>query len=287
MPEGPELKRSADHLRKLLVGKHLRSAGVNHNHGGSNGGRYASKDPDGMAELNASFKGTSGPRIDAITCKGKFMLWSLGDGWQVWCTYGMSGQWTLQRPDKHTALTLWVDDGNGQGLLAINFRDPRHFGTVKFVHDPDGTKVKKKLASLGPDMLSDPPDAAAFQLRLNRRASKTIGEVLMDQSVISGVGNYIRAEGLYLAELSPFRLVSDLQPNEVSRLRDQLVNVMKASYATGGATISTYRNVDGTKGGAQRRFAVYGNKTDPMGNPVVKQKTDDGRTIHWCPDVQR
>lgn len=286
MPEGPEVRRSADYLGKLLVGKQLRSVGVNRNHGGSTGGRYANKDPEGLLELCGVLKETSGLRIHAVECKGKFMYWSVGDGWWVWCTYGMSGQWSTQKPDKHTALTLWVDDGNGQGLLALNFRDPRHFGTVKFINDPDDVLTKKKLASLGPDMLKNPPNDLEFQLRLSRRALKTVAEVLMDQSVISGVGNYVKAEALYLAEISPHRLVSSLTPNEKKQLREQIVNVMGASYNSGGATIRTYVNPDGSKGGAQRRFAVYGNQTDPMGNPVVKEETKDGRTTHWVPAVQ-
>lgn len=284
MPEGPEVKRSADYLSKLLVGQRLRSVGV-HTHGGG-GGRYAKAPPEGMAELLAVLKDTSLP-IEEVSCKGKFMYWTFRPGWTMWCTYGMSGQWTTQKPDKHTALTMWTDRSDGTGLLAINFRDPRHFGTVKFLHEPGGELTQAKLDSLGPDMLGDPPDERQFRVALNRRNQKTLAEVMMDQGVISGVGNYIKAEALYLAELSPHRVVCDLSSIEIERLRTQIINVMKASYNTGGATISTYRNVDGTKGGAQRRFAVYGNQTDPIGNSVVKEETKDGRTTHWVPAIQK
>jgi formamidopyrimidine-DNA glycosylase len=74
---------------------------------------------------------------------------------------------------------------------------------------------------------------------------------------------------------------------EIERLRTQIINVMKASYNNSGATFRTYRNPDGTEGGMQRRFVVYGNQTDPLGNPVVKEETKDGRTTHWVPTVQR
>lgn len=269
----------------MLVGKHLRSISVNRNHGDSTGGRYADKDPEGLAELNSSIP-ENGLRIHAVECKGKFMYWSVGDGWWVWCTYGMSGQWTTQKPDKHTALILRADSGNGQGPLTLGFRDPRHFGTVKFVYDPDDVLMKKKLASLGPDMLKHPPDQQTFELQLFKRSMKTLAEALMDQSVLSGIGNYVKAEALYLAELSPHRTVNSLTPNELKQLRQQIINVMGASYNSGGATIRTYVNPDGSKGGAQRRFAVYGNLTDPMGNPVVKEETKDGRTTHWVPSVQ-
>ena len=272
------MRRSADYLGRLLVGRRFRKVEVNP----KGGGRYADKMPDGMVELNAQLLGTAGLRINAIECKGKFMYWNLGDWW-LWCTYGMSGQWTTQEPDKHTALTVWVDEP----LQQLHFRDPRHFGTVKFVYDPDDVLTKKKLSSLGPDMLKNPPDEQTFRAAIRTKANnKTLAEALMDQSVISGVGNYVKAEALYLAELSPHRTVSSLSGTDLEHLRQQIINVMGASYNSGGATISTYRNVDGSKGGAQRRFAVYGNSTDPMGNPVVKEETKDGRTTHWVPAIQ-
>lgn len=109
----------------------------------------------------------------------------------------------------------------------------------------------------------------------------------MDQSVISGVGNYVKAEALYLAELSPHRTVGSLTLAETDVLHQQIINVMKAAYNTGGATFSTYRNPDGSRGNAQQRFVVYGNKVDPLGNPVIKEETRDGRTTHWCPTIQK
>jgi formamidopyrimidine-DNA glycosylase len=288
MPEGPELARSRDHLRKLVQGKRLRTFGINRNHGGSTGGRYADKDPEGMLEFLGSLKATEAV-IDSVNVKGKFMWWTLalkdGTAWWLWCTYGMSGQWTTNKPDKHTAATAWVDNPDGSGLLAVNFRDPRHFGTLKFVNNQK--QMERKLASLGPDMLNDPPDTTKFRQALLRKHDRTLAEVLMDQSVVSGVGNYVKAESLYLAELSPHRLVRDLKTAEFEHLRQQIINVMRASYNNGGATIRSYVNVDGTKGGMTSRFAVYGNKTDPMGNPVVKEETADGRTTHWVPTIQK
>ena len=278
MPEGPEVRRSADRLFKSLATKKLRKVEVH-------GGRYAQKPPEGTDELNRVLKEADGMRIDQIDCKGKFMFWTFFPGWVMWCTYGMSGQWFQGEPDKHTAVSLWIEHGGK--LERWCFRDPRHFGTLKFVHDPDDSVTKKKLATLGPDMLHNPPDERTFRVELLRKNQKTLAEALMDQSVVSGVGNYVKAEALYLAELSPHRVIRDLSTQEIERLRVQIINVMKASYNTGGATISTYRNVDGTKGGAQRRFAVYGNQTDPMGNPVVREETKDGRTTHWVPSVQK
>jgi len=288
MPEGPEIRRSADHLSNLLVGKYVVNAFVK-------GGRYSEKDPPpGFPDFLASMRKGAIPKIVSVNAKGKFMWWQLehkDTKWFVWITYGMSGQWHRDS-NKHTAFGIYfaprpdVFDENRDFVQpdSLYFNDPRHFGTIHFVNDVQ--KHEKKLASLGPDMLGNPPNEQQFRIALNRRNQKTLAEVLMDQGVISGVGNYIKAEALYLAELSPHRIVCELSNLEIERLRQQIINVMRASYNTGGATIRTYRNPDGAEGGAQRRFAVYGNKTDPMGNPVVREETKDGRTTHWVPTVQ-
>lgn len=282
MPEGPELARSRDHLKKLIQGRRFRGVEIL-------GGRYADKHPEGMQDLLTALK-TTEATVDSVNVKGKFMWWALtlkdGTDWYVWCTYGMSGQWTTHSPDdKHFHVRVWTDKHDGSALQALHFRDPRHFGTLKFVNDKK--KMQRKLNSLGPDMLAAPPSTIEFGVRLNRRKNKTIAEALMDQSVVSGVGNYIKAESLYLAEISPHRVVDTLTGPEREQLRQQIINVMGASYNTGGATISTYRNPDGTKGGMQRRFAVYNHSTDPMGNPVIREETKDGRTTHWVPLIQK
>lgn len=281
-PEGPELLRSRDHLHGLLVGRRLRSVGVHH-HRGVAVGRYAKSPPEGLTDLLKEPSST----IDAVDVKGKFMWWTLSTGWRVWCTYGMSGQWTTHRPDEHTALVAWTDFLDGTGLLAVGFRDPRHFGTVRFMHDPTGALTQKKLATLGPDMLGDPPPThQQFGARLLVKPQRTLAEALMDQRCVSGVGNYVKAEALWAARLSPHRTCADLRDHEVAALCDAVVGVMRASYASGGATIHTYVNPDGSTGGAQQRFAAYGRRHDPAGLEVKRETTLDGRTTWWVPEWQ-
>ncbi len=293
MPEGPEVRRSADTLSQLLVGKRIVNAFPGKK------GRYADNPPDGYTEFLGDLRGRGSAEILEVNCKGKFMWWKLAfpmnhtgprreqDFWYMWCTYGMSGQWTADETP-YTAFGVEYAEANSPADVqppSLYFNDTRHFGTLKFVNsDKDHAK---KLASLGPDMLNDPPTWQVFMDRLLKKPQKTLAEVLMDQSVISGVGNYVKAEALYLSELSPHRTVDSLKMAEMERLRNQIMNVMKASLNTGGATFSTYRNPDGSKGRAQSRFVVYGNKTDPLGNPVVREDTLDGRTTHWVPAIQR
>lgn len=278
MPEGPELARSRDQLRDRLIDRRITSIETL-------GGRYSNNLPEGLEGLSQELSSNQAiGLVNDVNVKGKFMYWQLGNEWYLWCTYGMSGQWSAERT-KHSAACVRYASVQTLGTYELYFNDPRHFGTIKFVRGND--KLAKKLESLGPDMLNQPPDCDLFRQRLRQHNSKTLAEVLMNQSVVSGVGNYVKAEALYLAELSPHREVSSCNSADLEHLRRQIVNVMLASYNNNGATIRSYLNVDGTKGGMKTRFLVYGNQTDPLGNPVVKEETKDGRTTHWVPSVQK
>lgn len=274
MPEGPELAKSRDHLRKY-VGHTIVTATIS-------SGRYTAENLVGYKEWTAGRTPLNDTLLE-VDVKGKFMWWRFKDDWYMWCTYGMSGQW-MRELTKHCALFMHVQNPSGVNSW-LAFNDQRHFGTLKFVKGREA--LDKKLASLGPDMLNAPPDEQAFRTAMRRRNNKTLAEALMDQSCVSGVGNYIKAEALYLAELSPHREVSSLSGTDMEHLRKQIINVMRASYNNDGATIRSYLNVDGTKGGMKSRFLVYDNQTDPLGNPVVKEETKDGRTTHWVPAIQK
>jgi formamidopyrimidine-DNA glycosylase len=108
----------------------------------------------------------------------------------------------------------------------------------------------------------------------------------MDQSIFSGVGNYIRAEALYLAKLAPKRLANSLSKDEINLLCQSIVEVMETSYKYQGATLLTYKDSYGNEGKYSSLFKVYGRKTDDLGNKIIKETSSEGRTIHWCPAIQ-
>ena len=270
MPEGPELTTSRDRLRDLLIDKRLHNVNIV-------GGRFKKKPPENiekfLEEVRQKFL-----TIDKIEVKGKFMWWTIGP-WHMWCTYGMSGKWT-QKKDNHVGITLCY----GDDLSTIHFSDPRHFGTIKFVNDD--TIHAKKIASLGPDILNDPPDLGIFAKRLMKKPQRTIAEVLMDQSCVSGIGNYIKAECLHRAGISPHRIMNQLSNIDLEKIRSEAINVCTESYRSQGATISSYRTADGHKGSMQFNFRVYGKKQCLLGHNIIREETLDGRTSHWCPQCQ-
>lgn len=277
IPEGVEVKLSADLIRPLVVGKHIIDAAPSPN------GRYAglASNVAGLEEflkvVNFFF-----PKVIDVRTKGKFMYWSFENDWYMYCTFGMSGQFSPTK-GKHPSFVISVGE-NTIDTKEVFFNDPRHFGTIKFVKGENN--LKKKLAELGWDPLNNDPASYISTVRKVSNSNKPIGQLLMDQKLFAGVGNYIRAEALYQAKISPWRPGSAISKEEVVKLFDALVEVMDVSYQHQGATISTYSTPYGEEGKYSSCFKVYGQKQDPMGNQIVKEETPEGRAIHWCPAIQ-
>jgi len=216
-------------------------------------------------------------KIAGAGCHGKFIFIILENEWTIWNTLGMSGTWSGSH-NKHSRVRLYLD------RESIFFNDIRNFGTLKIVKGKDF--LIDKLNSLGPDMLNDDVKNDDFLRRIRMCNKKTIAQAVMDQSVISGVGNYLKAESLYISKISPHRTCKSLSDQEIILLNENIKKTIRASYETGGATISTYSGFEGEIGEYSQRFLVYNQKTDPHGNTVIKEKTKDGRTTHWVPEVQ-
>ena len=266
MPEGPEVRIVTDSLAKSIAGMTVVSIEVL-------SGRYVKHgSPEGLD----IFSGVLPATIDSVSCKGKFIYFKAGN-WFIWNTLGMSGGWSRSH-QKHSRVRFTFSDGS-----MLHFNDTRNFGTLKFVSGED--KLYQKLQSLGPDMLSEDVKDETFEQRIGHLKC-TIAEALMDQSVVCGVGNYLKSESLYFSRISPHRVCKDLTPSELRSLNETVKKVIRASYATGGATIYTFQNFEGEKGEYTRRFAVYNQVKDPQGLEVTREVTNDGRTTFWVKGVQ-
>ena len=136
-------------------------------------------------------------------------------------------------------------------------------------------------------MLAEEVTNAEFTNRIMKKSRKTIAEAIMNQSVICGVGNYLKAEVLYRSGISPHRPVVELTPDEVMKLWSEVILSCRESYADQGASIRTYRTVDDGKGQAQFTFRIYNTKECPQGHPTIREETKDGRTSWWCKQCQK
>ena len=268
MPEGPEVKTTVDFLKKY------QNKSLTHFQVVS--GRYTKKPIH-----NINNPGWNTPlNLESVDCKGKFIYFSFKGGVHFFSTLGMTGEWS-NRITKHTRMKFEFDNDS----QPLYFNDVRNFGTFKIILTE--RDLNKKLKSLGPDILNSHVDAELFKVRLNKKPNWTIARALMDQSVVSGVGNYLKAEILYAAKISPHRLCKDLAVKEIELIAQESFDITRLSYDSGGATIKNYRKPNGKKGLYSQRFAVYNQKTSPCGNEVIKEQTLDKRTTHWVPSVQK
>ena len=268
MPEGPEVKRIVDRLQEELVGQTLASVNII-------SGRYEKHGaPQGYEEFVVNLPA----KILDIQCKGKFIFMRFDNGFSMWNTLGMSGFWS-ENKHKHARVSLEISNKQ------VHFCDTRNFGTLKFVK---GRKqLIEKLDSLGPDMLSDDVSDSLFLSRLRKKNNKTIVEALMDQKIISGVGNYLKSESLYLAGISPHKKIEELSDDTLKTLKNAVQSTIRSSYISGGATIHTFLDYDGNEGKYSRRFAVYNQKHDIENRVVLRETTRDGRTTFWVPERQK
>lgn len=277
MPESVEVKISTELTRPLVINKRITNIQL------GSSGRYKNDNPEGFEELQKLLQ--SPVKILDVKNRGKFMYWSFNNDWHMFVTFGMTGQWS-PTAGKHVCLEIeLVDDNNTKTYMYFN--DPRHFGTIKFIKGTD--KLKEKLNSLGWDPLS----GMSLDKWLNWihsqvvKSNKPIGQILLDQSIYSGTGNYIRCEALYEAQISPWRSGKEFTKQDTEILCKAIANVMDESYKYQGATIQTYKDAYGNEGKYSSKFKVYGQKTDPNGHPIIKETTPEGRTIHWCPNIQK
>lgn len=288
MPEGVEVKISGELIKPLVLNKYVSNIRFDDDsrYGGPN-----KSPPEGYDKFLGTFRKledigyvVSPLKIIDVKCKGKFMYWQFDNGWYMYCTFGMTGQWS-PTAGKHVCLVMKLHDSDG-AFSKVYFNDPRHFGTIKFISNEK--ELKAKLNELGWDPLSNSLNKWMPWLKSELSTSKKpIGQVLMDQSVFAGVGNYIRAEALYAAQMSPWRISSTLPAQDIETLCKAIVDVMEESYKWQGATLLTYKDAYGNEGKYSSCFKVYGRSKDPLGNVIKTENTPEGRTIHWCPAIQK
>ena len=265
MPEGPEVRKISQALAERVSGRYFESMRII-------SGRYNKKEPSGFTR----FVNLLPKRIVGVGSHGKFMYWLLDDECSIWCTLGMSGYWHTTM-NTHSRVEFKLNDGS------VFYNDQRNFGTLKFVRGK--FTLIEKLTSLGPDMLAEDVSDQKFIERLRTKQRWEITKTLMDQSVIAGVGNYVKADSLWLAKISPHRQVCDLSDQELSTLNKAIKHIMRESFNR-DINKSLYEDPMQVEDRYNSKFLVYNQKTDADGNEVVRETTCDNRTTHWCPAVQ-
>lgn len=283
MPEGPEVTIIAKGLNHLLKDKQIVSWEIN------NKSRYYKKAPDGFREFENEIASIDGLKVKEIDNKGKFIYWKFNNGIILFQTLGMSGGWFHHSKGNSGIILTYLD---GIYMKKLYYDDQRRFGTLKFFTRAYEAQreLDLKLKSIGPDLLNDDKftqEEFINKMRKKNLENKNITRVITDQKVISGIGNYLKAESLYSAKINPHRLVGSLTDNELSSLFKAMKSKITISYKVGGASIKHYSDINDVKGKYEFKMEVYGRKHDPNGSVIIAEKiAGDSQNTYWCPDYQ-
>jgi formamidopyrimidine-DNA glycosylase len=297
MPELPEVQTVVDTLRPRLLGRSILGIPTI---------RQDIVLPAGF-DLIGYLAGRS---VTELTRRGKRIVFTLDDGNRFYIHLGMTGRLTLESPDapvqKHTHLIVLLGEGikgrrmKDEGRMktyalsdpssafclhpsalpqTLRFRDPRRFGGIFWLgHD-------SPAGDMGPEPLTLRRAQLARSLV---RTTRAIKNVLLDQTVIAGIGNIYADESLFLAQIHPLTPADKLDEDQIRRLNRAIKLTLRRALRHRGSTLRDYVDADGIKGAYQNQHRVY----DRAGKPCRTCKTPierlvlGGRSAHFCPTCQ-
>ncbi len=185
-------------------------------------------------------------------------------------------------PDKSTRVVIHL---NGADLF---FNDQRVFGWIKLVPTDEIPNIEF-VKKLGPEPLESDFTVKILEDRIMRRQKSRIKAVLLDQTVLAGMGNIYTDEALWLASLHPERRVDSLNASEIGELHYAIIHVLTTGIEQGGSTDRNYVDADGKKGNYLEFAQVFrreGQDCNRCGDEVVKIRSA-GRGTHLCPQCQQ
>ncbi len=271
MPEGPEIRRAAMRIDKVLRGREAEIVDFAQPHLR----RYGSV--------------LSGQQIDWVSSRGKALLTRFSNGLTLYSHNQLYGRWYIVRRDQLPATnrTLRVAIHTAtQSALLYSASDIE-------VLTPETLPLQKYLARLGPDALDDRVhwrDIAAL-LESPQFRRRTLAALYLDQGFVAGIGNYLRSEILFEARVNPFDRPCDLTRGQLGRLARATLDLTRQSLATAGITNKPSRVARARRAGLSRRhyrFAIFDRQGEACfgcKNPV--QRLDvSGRRIYMCTTCQ-
>ena len=281
MPELPEVEVVRRGLADHVVGRTIADAQFH-------GARVVRRHLPGPADLAARIAGN---HVEAARRRGKY-LWLVlrapdGSRQALLAHLGMSGQLLVEDPgapdEKHLHARLTFADGGPE----LRFVDQRTFGGLALAELTDDL-VPETIAHIAPDPLEAAFDQAAVVRRLKRRDS-AVKRALLDQTLLSGVGNIYADEALWRAQVHGERRSSALSKPTLSRVLDHAREVMVEALGHGGTSFDAlYVNVNGASGYFDRSLHAYGQEGRPCprcGTPI-RREAFMNRSSYSCPHCQ-
>ena len=271
MPEGPEVRREAAAIARALGGQPL--ARVDYR----------------IPALAQRSRGLAGARVERVWSHGKALLIAFDRGLTHYSHHQLYGAWEVvpasREPDASRAVRVVLATPHRAAIL--------YSATEVALCDAAELARHPFLARLGPDALdrSTTPAIVAARLADARFARRSLGQLLLDQSFVAGLGNYLRSDILHVAGLRAGARPADLDAGAIARLADAIVALPRRSYRTGGITNEIARaEALAAKGVGRedRRFQVYAREGAPCWTCGTRIRRGEaaGRGWFFCPHCQ-
>jgi formamidopyrimidine-DNA glycosylase len=269
MPELPEVETIARQLRARGVeGREILSVKVNW---------APTVEPYSSAQFSKRIRGTT---IDEISRIGKWMMFSLSSGQTLMIHLRMAGSFSMER-GQYDRIVLKLSDG-----LTLYYRDTRKFGRWKLVDDPN-----EILDKLGPDALTRRFTKKYFSETMKRR-HRMIKPLILDQTIVAGLGNIYADEALWESKIHPERLSDSLNEAELGKLFKAIKHVLTVGVKNRGTSLgagkTNYRDVEGESGAHRAEVKAYGRSGKPCKRckTILKKRVVAQRGTHFCPACQ-
>lgn len=276
MPELPEVEIVKNTLKELIVGKIIGEIEIIY--------PKIIRTPSDTDIFKLLLEGKELVTIDR---KGKYLLFIFDDITLV-SHLRMEGKYLYKTPieaeqvyDKHTHIVFTNTDGS-----QLRYHDVRKFGTMDLVWNHELSSFFP-LTKLGQEPIDPNFDLAEFTEQLSRRRG-SIKQVLLNQEIVSGLGNIYVDDSLAKSMINPNRPANSLTDQEIEQLVRAMREVLNKAIQYGGSTIKSFETIYG-KGSMQEHLIVYGQTGKPCfrcGTPIEKIRIA-GRGTHFCPNCQK
>lgn len=300
MPEIIEVKNYADFIKKKIKNKKLFKIKILN-------GRYKKHKP--FESYNKIKKNFPLIALDVDT-KGKFMYIKFEKDFYIGFTLGLSGGWFYKKnnsdklihgihPEMFSKDEITVYMNNALKHINVEFHfesgilyfyDQLSFGTIKIFNEEE---LNNKLNKIGLDIMDENTTLEMFINKINqpKNFKKVIGNILLNQKIISGVGNYLRADSLWLSKISPFRKIKDLLLDDYENLYHNIRLLTWTIYNKDKAIkLKIIKKSYKLPIDYKKRFLVYGHDYDIYGNKIIKEQLYEGsqiRYIYWSKKYQK
>lgn len=288
MPELPEVETVRAGLNKLLPGRRIN--GITHN--------WQKSFPNSPADVRQFVYGA---KVSGVRRRAKVLIIDLSSNYSLVIHLKMTGQLVFRSqaehfgaghpnaslvgnlPDKSTRVILDFEDGS-----KLFFNDQRKFGWMRLLPTPEVENLDF-FKKVGPEPLAEDFTAADFVVRLMRRKASGIKSVLLDQTVVAGVGNIYADESLWAAKIHPETKVQNVPTAKLKKLYQELQAILRLSIQKGGSTDRNYVDAEGKRGSYLAFAKIFRRQGQPCyrcGTEIIKARVA-GRGTHICPVCQK